>query len=45
VKFKTVGANAPVFEIGDAKFAISNMELSELSGFTGIRFPKRDSPD
>src|SRR6478736_662811 len=28
------------FEIGDAKFAISNMELSELTWFTGLRCPK-----
>ena len=49
VKFETVGTNAPVFENGDAKFAISNMELCELTGFTGIGSPKaqtiRDSGD
>jgi hypothetical protein len=49
VKFETVGTNAPAFENGDAKFAISNMQLCELTGFTGIGSPKaqtiRDSGD
>ena len=29
-----------MFETGDTKFAISNMELSEQTRFTGMRCPK-----
>jgi hypothetical protein len=34
-----------MFETGDAKFAISNMKLSEQTRFTGMRCQRRDSPD
>jgi hypothetical protein len=46
VKFETVRANVPVFETGDAKFAISNLEIERTKRVHGDTFPqRRDSPD
>jgi hypothetical protein len=41
VKFETVRANAPVFETGDAKFAISNIEIERTKRVHGDTFPQK----